>query len=80
MLASVGDKLASRTRRFGGAMTSWELGRHAVRQRALMLLAFGTSTLAQHQSWLRSASDQLSVRPLNADGAGRGFANLQGDV
>ncbi len=63
MLARVGDRFAARTRRFGGAMTSWELSRRATRQSAPMLLvvlAVGTSTLvlAQHQSWHQSALDQ----------------------
>ena len=61
MLAS--NRLAARTRRLGGAMTSWELSRRATRQSAPMLLvvlAVGTSTLAlaQHQSWRQSAFDQ----------------------
>jgi hypothetical protein len=63
LLARAGDRLAARTRRFGGAMTSWELSRRATRQSApmlLVLLAVGTSTLAlaQHQSWRQSAFDQ----------------------
>jgi FtsX-like permease family protein len=63
MLARAGDRLAARTRRFGGAMTTWELARRATRQSAPMLLvvlAVGTSTLAlaQHQSWHQSALDQ----------------------
>jgi hypothetical protein len=63
LLARVGDRLAARTRRLGGALTSWELSRHAARQSAPMLLvvlAVGTSTLAlaQHQSWRQSAYDQ----------------------
>lgn len=63
MLARAGDRLAARTRRLGGALTSWELSRHAARQSAPMLLvvlAVGTSTLAlaQHQSWRQSAFDQ----------------------
>jgi hypothetical protein len=63
MLARAGDRLAARTRRLGGAMTSWELSRRATRQSAPMLLvvlAVGTSTLAlaQHQSWRQSAFDQ----------------------
>lgn len=63
LLARAGDRLAARTRRLGGALTSWELSRHAARQSAPMLLvvlAVGTSTLAlaQHQSWRQSAFDQ----------------------
>jgi hypothetical protein len=65
LLARVGDRLAARTRRLGGALTSWELSRHAARQSAPMLLvvlAVGTSTLAlaQHQSWRQSAFDQAA--------------------
>jgi hypothetical protein len=63
LLARVGDRVAARTRRLGGALTSWGLSRHAARQSAPMLLvvlAVGTSTLAlaQHQSWRQSAFDQ----------------------
>jgi hypothetical protein len=63
LLARAGDRLAARTRRLGGAMTTWELSRRATRQSAPMLLivlAVGTSTLAlaQHQSWRQSALDQ----------------------
>ncbi len=63
LLARAGDRLAARTRRLGGALTSWELSRHTARQSAPMLLvvlAVGTSTLAlaQHQSWRQSAFDQ----------------------
>ncbi len=62
-LAAVADRLASRTRRLGGAMTTWEISRRATRQSAPMLLvvlAVGTGTLAlaQHQSWRQSALDQ----------------------
>jgi FtsX-like permease family len=64
-LASVADRLASRTSRLTGAMTTWEISRRATRQSAPMLLvvlAVGTGTLAlaQHQSWRRSALDQSS--------------------
>ena len=64
-LASAADRLASRTRRLTGAMTTWEISRRATRQTAPMLLvvlAVGTGTLAlaQHQSWRRSALDQSS--------------------
>ncbi|HUD35972.1 MAG TPA: FtsX-like permease family protein [Streptosporangiaceae bacterium] len=63
LLARAGDRLAARTRRLGGALTSWELARRATRQSAPMLLvvlAVGTSTLAlaQHDSWRQSALDQ----------------------
>jgi hypothetical protein len=65
LLARAGDRLAARTRRFGGAMTSWELSRRAARQSApmlLVLLATGTSTLAlaQHESWRQSALSQAA--------------------
>jgi hypothetical protein len=63
MLARAGDRFAARTRRLGGALTSWELARRATRQSAPMLLvvlAVGTSTLAlaQHDSWRQSGLDQ----------------------
>jgi hypothetical protein len=62
-LAAVADRLASRTRRLGVAMATWEVSRRATRQSAPMLLvvlAVGTGTLAlaQHQSWRQSALDQ----------------------
>jgi len=65
LLARLGDRLAARTRRFGGAMTSWELSRRAARQSApmlLVLLATGTSTLAlaQHESWRESSLSQAA--------------------
>ncbi len=65
LLARAGDRLAARTRRFGGAMTTWELSRRAARQSApilLILLATGTSTLAlaQHESWRQTASAQAA--------------------
>jgi hypothetical protein len=65
LLARAGDRLAARTRRFGGAMTTWELSRRAARQSApmlLVLLATGTSTLAlaQHESWRQSAIAQAA--------------------
>jgi hypothetical protein len=65
LIARVGDRLAARTRRFGGAMTSWELSRRAARQSApmlLVLLATGTSTLAlaQHESWRETSLSQAA--------------------
>lgn len=65
LLARAGDRLAARTRRLGGALTSWELARRATRQSAPMLLvvlAVGTSTLAlaQHDSWRQSALNQAA--------------------
>jgi hypothetical protein len=63
LIARGADRLAARTRKLPVAMTSWQVSRRAVRQSAPMLLvvlAVGTGTLAlaQHQSWLRSTSDQ----------------------
>ncbi len=60
-----GDRLASRGRRLSAAFASWQISRRPVRQAGPPLLvvlavATGTLALAQHQSWLRSASDQAA--------------------
>lgn len=65
VLAKAADRLAVRASRLTVAMTSWQIGRRAVRQSAPMLLVVlavgaGTLALAQHQSWLRSAADQAA--------------------
>ncbi len=65
LMARIGDRMAARGRRLGGAMASWEISRQPVRQGAsalLVVLAAATSTLAlaQHQSWRRSIADQAA--------------------
>jgi ABC-type antimicrobial peptide transport system permease subunit len=59
------DRLAVRGRRLTAPLASWQLSRMPVRQGGTALLltmavATGTLALAQHASWLRSASDQAA--------------------
>jgi ABC-type antimicrobial peptide transport system permease subunit len=59
------DRLAVRGRRLTASLASWQLSRMPVRQGGTALLltmavATGTLALAQHASWLRSASDQAA--------------------
>jgi hypothetical protein len=59
------DWLAVRGRRLTASLASWQLSRMPARQGGAALLltlavATGTLALAQHASWLRSASDQAA--------------------
>jgi ABC-type antimicrobial peptide transport system permease subunit len=63
LAARLADWLAVRGRRLTTSLASWQLSRMPVRQGGTALLltmavATGTLTLAQHASWLKSASDQ----------------------
>jgi ABC-type antimicrobial peptide transport system permease subunit len=63
LAAQAADRLAVRGRRLTAALASWQFSRMPVRQGGAALLltlavATGTLTLAQHASWLKSASDQ----------------------
>jgi hypothetical protein len=63
LAARTADWLAGRGRKLTAGLASWRLSRLPVRQGAVALLltmavATGTLALAQHASWLRSASDQ----------------------
>ena len=63
LAARAADRLAGRGRRLTASLASWQFSRMPVRQGGAALLltlavATGTLTLAQHASWLRSASDQ----------------------
>jgi FtsX-like permease family len=63
--ARAADRLAVRSRRLTTSLASWQFSRMPVRQGGAALLltmavATGTLTLAQHASWLRSASDQAA--------------------
>jgi FtsX-like permease family protein len=65
LAARAGDRLASRGNRLILSLASWEISRHPVRQASVALLvvvsvATGTLALSEHQSWLRSASDQAA--------------------
>ena len=78
--------LAVRGRRLTAALASWQVSRMPIRQGGTALLltlavATGTLALAQHASWLRSASDQAAfasggdvqvdlAAPLEPGGAG----------
>ncbi|HEX4088201.1 MAG TPA: FtsX-like permease family protein [Trebonia sp.] len=59
------DRLAARGKKLTASLASWQLARMPVRQASAALLltmavATGTLALAQHASWLRSASDQAA--------------------
>ena len=63
--ARTADWLAVRGRRLTAALASWQISRMPIRQGGTALLltmavATGTLALAQHASWLRSASDQAA--------------------
>jgi FtsX-like permease family len=63
LAARAADRLAVRGRRLTASLASWRFSRMPVRQGGAALLltlavATGTLTLAQHASWLKSASDQ----------------------
>src|ERR1700677_173310 len=63
LAARTADWLAVRGRRLTTSLASWQFTRMPVRQAGTALLltmavATGTLTLAQHASWLKSASDQ----------------------
>jgi hypothetical protein len=65
LAARVADWAAVRGRRLTAALASWQLSRMPLRQASAALLltmavATGTLVLAQHASWLRSASDQAA--------------------
>ena len=65
LAARTADWLAARGRRLTASLASWQLSRMPVRQGSAALLltmavATGTLALAQHASWLRSASDQAA--------------------
>ena len=65
LAARTADWLAVRGRRLTASLASWQLSRMPVRQASAALLltmavATGTLALAQHASWLRSASDQAA--------------------
>jgi FtsX-like permease family len=65
LAARTADWLAVRSRRLTAALASWRLSRMPVRQGGAALLltmavAAGTLALAQHASWLKSASDQAA--------------------
>ncbi len=65
LAARTADWLAVRGRRLTASLASWQLSRMPVRQGGTALLltmavATGTLTLAQHASWLKSASDQAA--------------------
>jgi ABC-type antimicrobial peptide transport system permease subunit len=65
LAARLADWLAVRGRRLTTSLASWQLSRMPVRQGGTALLltmavATGTLTLAQHASWLKSASDQAA--------------------
>ena len=59
------ERLIARGRHLGAALASWQISRRAVTQSGPVLLAVlavatGTLTLAQYQSWQRSARDQAA--------------------
>ncbi len=65
LAARLADWLAVRGRRLTAALASWQFSRMPLRQASAALLltmavATGTLALAQHASWLRSASDQAA--------------------
>jgi hypothetical protein len=65
LAARATDWLAVRGRRLTASLASWQFTRMPVRQAGTALLltmavATGTLTLAQHASWLKSASDQAA--------------------
>jgi len=63
--ARTADRLAARSRGLTASLASWQLSRMPIRQGSAALLltmavATGTLALAQHASWLKSASDQAA--------------------
>jgi hypothetical protein len=65
LAARAADWLAARGRRLTASLASWQFSRMPVRQGGAALLltmavATGTLALAQHASWLKSASDQAA--------------------
>ena len=65
LAARLADWLAVRGRGLTASLASWQLSRMPLRQASAALLltmavATGTLALAQHASWLRSASDQAA--------------------
>ena len=65
LAARTANWLAGRGRRLTASLASWQFSRMPVRQGGAALLltmavATGTLALAQHASWLRSASDQAA--------------------
>ena len=65
LLARVIDRATAAGRRLSAALAGWEISRRPVRQSGPVLLAVlavatGTLTLAQYQSWRRSAADQAA--------------------
>ncbi|HEY2551382.1 MAG TPA: ABC transporter permease [Streptosporangiaceae bacterium] len=65
LLARFIDRATAAGRRLSAALAGWEISRRPVRQSGPVLLAVlavatGTLTLAQYQSWQRSAADQAA--------------------
>jgi hypothetical protein len=65
LLARFIDRATAAGRRLSAALAGWEISRRPVRQSGPVLLAVlavatGTLTLAQYQSWRRSAADQAA--------------------
>ncbi|HET9971918.1 MAG TPA: FtsX-like permease family protein, partial [Streptosporangiaceae bacterium] len=65
LAARTADRLAARSSRLTTSLATWQFSRMPVRQGGAVLLltmavATGTLTLAQHASWLTSASDQAA--------------------
>ena len=63
LAARATDRLAARGRSLTTSLAGWQFSRMPVRQGSaalllIMAVATGTLALAQHQSWLQSASDQ----------------------
>ena len=59
------DRVTASGRRLGVALASWEISRRPIRQSGPVLLAVlavasGTLTLAQYESWRRSAADRAA--------------------
>jgi ABC-type antimicrobial peptide transport system permease subunit len=65
LAARTTDRLAARGRGLTAALAGWQFSRMPVRQGSaalllIMAVATGTLALAQHESWVRSASDQAA--------------------
>jgi hypothetical protein len=65
LAARTADRLAARGRKLTASLVSWQFSRMPVRRGSVALLvimavATGTLALAQHESWIRSASDQAA--------------------
>ena len=63
--ARIADRLASRGRRLGPALSCWQLSRRPLSQAGgalliVMAVATGTLALSQHRSWVRSEADQAA--------------------